>query len=279
MAFQNDQKEKRSIELNIANVELAFQNEEKEKISEELINLNKELHSFTYVASHDLQEPLRKIRLFTERIIVLEHMNLSDAGKDYFKRIQKAVVRMHQLIEDLLTFSKTNTAERILVRANLKIIVDEVKEELKETIEEKNALIEIKHMCHATIIVFQFKQLMHNLISNAVKFSVPGISPHIIIESSIIKGTEVEVQHENILPEKMYCHISVKDNGIGFEPEYSKLIFEIFHRLHSKELYKGTGIGLAICKKIVEHHGGKIWVESEPGKGSTFYFTINKNAA
>ncbi len=258
----------RTIELEIANKKLLHQNTEKEKIAVELISLNKELHSFTYVASHDLQEPLRKIKLFAERITASENEKLSDAGKDYFKRIQKAIDRMQQLIEDLLTFSKTSTADRKLVSTDLKIIIDEVKDELKEAIEEKNARIEIGQMCIADIIVFQFRQLMHNLISNAIKFSVPGIAPHIIINSRIVKGNEL--QNENLISQKMYCHISVTDNGIGFEPEYSKRIFEVFQKLHGKEEYKGTGIGLAIVKKIVENHNGIITATSNLSKGATF---------
>ncbi len=268
LVYQNSQKEKASAELSLANTALALQNEEKEKISVELVNLNKELHSFTYVASHDLQEPLRKIKLFTERITHLEQEKLSTDGKDYFKRIHKAVDRMQQLIDDLLAFSKTNTTERIFVRTNLKNIINEVKEELKETIEEKNVVIEIGQMCHAAIIVFQFRQLMYNLISNAIKFSVPGVAPHIIINSFIIKGTEI--RDENIIPEKMYCHISVKDNGIGFEQEFSRRIFEVFQRLHGKEQYNGTGIGLAIVKKIVENHNGIISATSNLSEGATF---------
>lgn len=268
LVYQNSEKEKRSAELGIANEQLAIQNEEKEKRSVELISLNKELHSFTYIASHDLQDPLRKIQLFTGRITDLEHDNLSEEGKDYFKRIKKAVDRMQQLIEDLLTFSRTSTADRKLISTNLKTIIDEVKEELKETIEEKKVLIEIGKMCHADIIVFQFRQLMHNLISNSIKFSVPGVQPHIIIDSHLIKGSEV--QNEYVVSQKMYCHISVKDNGIGFEPEHSIRIFEVFQRLHGKETYKGTGIGLAIVNKIVENHNGIINATSNLGEGATF---------
>jgi PAS domain S-box-containing protein len=268
LVYQNIEKEKKSAELGIANTALAFQNEEKEKISVELTNLNKELHSFTYIASHDLQEPLRKIKIFTERIMESEVEHLSDDGKNYFNRIQNSVDRMQQLIEDLLSFSRTGTGDRKLIYTDLKVIIDDVKEDLKDTIEEKNVLIEIGQMCHANIIVFQFRQLMYNLISNAIKFSVPGIAPHILINSRIIKGSEL--QNKNIIPKKMYCHISVKDNGIGFEPEYSTQIFEMFQRLHGKEEYKGTGIGLAIVKKIVENHNGIITATSNLGEGATF---------
>ncbi len=258
----------RTIELQIANKELLYQNTEKEKKSVELTSLNSELHSFTYVASHDLQEPLRKIKLFTERITNLEGEQLSDIGKDYFKRIQRSVDRMQQLIEDLLVFSRTGTGERIFIYTDLNVIVNEAKEELKETIEENNAWIEIVQMCHTKIIAFQFKQLMHNLISNAIKFSKPGVQPHIKITSQLVKGSKV--QNENIEPQKTYCHISVKDNGVGFEQEYSHRIFEVFQRLHGKEQYKGTGIGLAIVKKIVENHNGIITASSILGEGATF---------
>ncbi len=268
LAYQNDEKEKRSAELGIANIELAFQIEEKEKRAVELNNLNKELHSFTYVASHDLQEPLRKIKLFAERISDSEGERLSEDGKDYFRRINKSINRMQQLIEDLLAFSRTSTADRTLVSIDLKDIVEEVKEELKDTIEEKDVIVEYGEMCQANIIEFQFRQLIFNLISNAVKFSKKCIAPRIFISSQNIKGDGAA--NENLLPEKSYCHIQVKDNGIGFEQEHSRRIFEVFQRLHGKEEYKGTGIGLAIVKKIVENHDGFISAKGKVGQGAEF---------
>ena len=268
LAFQNEEKEKRASELIIANKELAFQNEEKEKRAAELVIANKELLAFTYVSSHDLQEPLRKIQTFATFILDLENKNLSDKGKDYFLRMQSAAARMQQLIEDLLSYSRINATERMFEKTNLQLIIDDVKAELKDTLEEKNATVEAAHLCAVNIIPFQFRQLMHNLISNALKFSKPGIAPHITIKSEIVKGSTLK--NNDLIPEKEYCHITVKDNGIGFEPEFKERIFEVFQKLHAKEEYAGTGIGLAIVKKILENHNGIITATSELKKGATF---------
>ena len=277
LVFQNHEKEKRAAELNIANLELAFQNEEKEKRAAELSIANKELEAFSYVSSHDLQEPLRKIQIFTTIILENENINLSENGKYNFQRIQYAVETMRQLIDDLLSFSRTNSAERKFEKTDLDIILAEIKSELKENIKEKHAIIESTGLGLCNIIVFQFRQLMYNLISNALKFSKPDVPPHIIIKSSIVKGNKLrnaclneKVEKEKFLLKKNYCHISIRDNGIGFEPRYSERIFEVFQRLHSKEKYAGTGIGLAIVKKIVENHNGIITATGKINKGATF---------
>ncbi len=272
LIYQNLEKEKRSAELGVANSELAFQNAEKEKRSNELLLANKELQSFTYVASHDLQEPLRKITFFAERIIESELQNLTDTGRDYFRRMQSAAVRMRQLIEDLLSFSRVNIIDREMVVTDLKSIVLEVEEELKESIENKHIVIDIHSTCEVRVIVFQFRQLMHNLIGNSIKFAQQDVTPNITINSHIAYGRELN--NEDLIPEDSYCHISLKDNGIGFEPEYSKRIFEVFQKLHSKETYKGTGIGLAIVKKIVDNHNGIITASGILGEGATFHIYL-----
>jgi len=292
LAFQNEEKEKRAAELIIANKELAYQNEEKEKRAAELIIANKELLAFTYISSHDLQEPLRKIQTFVTIILENENKNLSDKGKYNFERMQLAARRMQQLIDDLLAFSRINSTDHTFEKTDLNIIVEEVKNDLRDTIREKNASIEIGEMCPANIITFQFRQLMYNLISNALKFSKPDIPSHIIIKSSIVKGStlnniclatnnsidgEDKTEAEIFSPEKKYCHISVKDNGIGFEPHFGERIFGVFQKLHSKEIYAGTGIGLAIVKKIIENHHGIITATSELKKGATFDIYIPAN--
>ncbi|HTA61182.1 MAG TPA: ATP-binding protein [Bacteroidia bacterium] len=275
LIFQNEEKEKRAAELIIANKELAFQNEEKEKRAAELIIANKELLAFTYVSSHDLQEPLRKIQTFVTIILENENKNLSENGKYNFQRMQLAAGRMQQLIDDLLSFSRINTTELKFEKTDLNLIIEEVKTELKDTIQEKHAIIEIAEQCSANIIAFQFRQLMYNLISNALKFSQPNVPSHIIIRSRIEKGSTLN--NKKLSPDKNYCHITVKDNGIGFEPHFSERIFEVFQKLHSKEVYSGTGIGLAIVKKIVENHNGIIIATGELNKGATFdiYFPSN----
>ena len=268
LAFENEVKEKRASELVLANKELAFQNEEKEKRAAELIIANKELLAFTYVSSHDLQEPLRKIQSLSGRILELEGQALSDTSRHYFQRIMNSANRMRQLIFDLLAFSHLNTAQRKFENTDLNLIVEEVKNEFKDTMQEKRATIEVNKMCDAHIIPFQFRQLIQNLIGNSLKFSDPE-KPLLIKIRSII-STGRALNNEQLSPEKEYCHISVEDNGIGFDPQYRDQIFEVFQRLHSRDEYPGTGIGLAIVKKIVENHNGIITASGELGKGATF---------
>ena len=268
LAFQNDEKEKRASELIIANKELAFQNEEKEKRATELTAANKELDAFVYISSHDLQEPLRKIQIFGGRILEKEMAVLSETGKDYFNRMIDAANRMQTLIEDLLSFSRLNTAERKFEETDLSIIIEDVKLELKETINEKQAQIETEGLCMVKIIPFQFRQLMVNLLSNSLKFSNPNKTPIIRISSKIVKN--IPELDNSLLQKKDFCHISIIDNGIGFEPEYKNKIFEVFQRLHGKEVYSGTGIGLAIVKKIIENHEGFIYAKGVLGEGAQF---------
>ncbi len=260
------------VELYQKKHELLVENEERKKLAEELRIANKELLAFTYIASHDLQEPLRKIQTFVTIILEDENENLSDDGKYSFQRIQSSAKRMQQLIEDLLAFSRISTTDHKFEKTELSAIVDEVKTELKDAIHEKHATIESNELCPANIIPFQFRQLMYNLISNALKFSNPKVPPQIMIKSSIIKGSKLN--NEKLSPEKNYCHVIVKDNGIGFEPHFSERIFGVFQKLHGKDIYAGTGIGLAIVKKIVENHNGIIIATSELNKGATFNIYI-----
>jgi len=234
----------------------------------ELEKMNKELESFAYISSHDLQEPLRKIQTFATRIMEKEFGNLSDSGKDHFIRMQSSAQKMQTLIEDLLAYSRINTSQRVFETTDLNKIVDEVKEDLKEVIKDKKASIEVTGLGDVCIIPFQFRQLMHNLIVNSLKFSNPDNPPHIIIKSEITEGENLN--NPTLAPETKYCHISVMDNGIGFEKQYKEKIFEVFQRLHAKNEYDGTGIGLSIVKKIVESHGGIITADGEPHKGAVF---------
>lgn len=268
LAFQNEEKEKRAAELIIANKELAFQNEEKEKRAAELVIANKELMAFTYISSHDLQEPLRKIQTFVNIILANENDNLSENGKYNFSRMQLAAARMQLLIEDLLAFSRISTTDHKFEKTELKTIIDDIIADLRDTIQEKTATVEVVDLCSADIIPFQFRQLMYNLISNALKFSRPDIPAHIIITSKIVTGDKL--LNSKLSPDKTYCHITLQDNGIGFEPEFSERIFEVFQKLHSKEVYAGTGIGLAIVKKILDNHNGVITATGELNKGASF---------
>ncbi|HEV8513272.1 MAG TPA: CheR family methyltransferase, partial [Cyclobacteriaceae bacterium] len=257
--------EQRTRELEKVNESLAEKNIELEK-------MNAELESFAYVSSHDLQEPLRKIQTFALRILETETQNLSEKGKDYFNRMQNASERMKKLIEDLLAFSRLSADDRKFETIDLSKIVTEVKIELREIIEEKNATIEAVNLGPVHVIPFQFRQLMYNLINNSLKFSNPKLPPLIVIKSVITEGAKLD--GDKFLPEKSYCHISVTDNGIGFDQQYKDRIFEVFQKLHGKHEYAGTGIGLAIVKKVVENHNGIITVASKLNKGATFNIYI-----
>lgn len=243
-----------------------------ENKNRELVQSNAELASFAYIASHDLQEPLRKIQTFASRIVEIDFDNLSEGGREHLGRMQNSAKRMQTLIDDLLTYSRTNTVERDFINTDLNLLIEEVKTDLKEELQQKNATIEAAGMCRAVVIPFQFRQLFYNLISNSLKFSSPQNQPYIRIKSQIVKGEKL--QEERLFQEKDYCHIHIADNGIGFEQQYSEKIFELFQRLHGKAQYNGTGIGLAIVKKIVENHRGIITAKSEINKGATFNIYI-----
>ncbi|MBO3099695.1 CHASE3 domain-containing protein [Gelidibacter pelagius] len=234
----------------------------------ELERNNKELASFNYVASHDLQEPLRKIQTFISRLEDKEQANLSDNGKVYIGRIKSSSARMRSLIDDLLQFSRTNKSEEAFEDSNINILLETAKHDLAEIISDKRARISSDSIPSMKVIPFQIKQLFLNLISNSLKYSRENVAPVITISYS--------QTHIDDLPKVKYSKhnryhtISVKDNGIGFEQEYAEQIFTLFSRLHNKNEYSGTGIGLSICKKIVDNHHGYITAESKPNQGSTF---------
>lgn len=241
---------------------------ELEQKNKELELMNKELQSFAYISSHDLQEPLRKIQTFATQIIERESDNLSDSGKDKFMRMQNAAHRMQTLINDLLAYSRTNIQERIFEKANINAIIEEVKGDLKEELDLKKGVIENNVIGEVEVIPFQFRQLIYNLVSNSIRFSRPNVPLHIKISGKIDKGDTSN--NSKLSAEKDYYHISISDNGIGFEQQYVNKIFEVFQRLHGRSEYAGTGIGLAIVKKIVENHHGIITATGEQNKGATF---------
>lgn len=236
--------------------------------NQELLNRNNELASFAYIASHDLQEPLRKIQIFTARLVEKDSNILSEKGLEYFTRIQAAAKRMQALINDLLTYSRTNILERKFELIELNSVIDEVKIDLQEQIDQKNAIIDSNCVSKIKVIPFQINQLILNLLSNSLKFSSPDRASHIVISCKIEKGIDTGIA--NLTGDKEYCHLSIADNGIGFESQYSEKIFEVFQRLHTRSEYSGTGIGLAIVKKIVENHNGIISAKGVPDKGAVF---------
>jgi len=234
----------------------------------ELVRTNAELASFTFVASHDLQEPLRKIQGFSNRILDKEYKNFSPATQDYFQRITNASKRMQNLITSLLNYSRTNTAEIVYTPTDLNVILEEVKNNLSELFEEHYEILKTSSLPVLDVIPYQFSQLLFNILTNSIKYKKENVDPVIKISASIAKANEL--QNEEASLHSAYWKITIADNGIGFEPQYGEKIFELFQRLHGRYEYEGTGIGLAICKKIVQNHHGFINAWAEPGIGSVF---------
>ncbi|WP_417370437.1 CHASE3 domain-containing protein [Gelidibacter japonicus] len=234
----------------------------------ELERNNKELASFNYVASHDLQEPLRKIQTFISRLEDKEKANLSDNGKLYITRIKSSSARMRSLIDDLLQFSRTNKSEEAFEDSNINILLETAKHDLAEIISDKRARISSDSIPSMKVIPFQIKQLFLNLISNSLKYSRENVAPVITISYSQTQASDLP--KIKFSKHDLYHTISIKDNGIGFDQEYAEKIFILFNRLHNKNEYSGTGIGLSICKKIVENHNGYITAEGKLDQGSVF---------
>ena len=244
----------------------------KDKILEEklfdLERSNNELSAFNHVASHDLQEPLRKIQTFISRIIEKDFSILPEKTKEYFSRIQIAAGRMQKLIDDLLLYSRANKVDTVVEPTDLNVVLENSKQEFAQIIEEKNAIIQSSELPTLNVIPFQIQQLFNNLIGNSLKYSKPIIAPVITIKSKIVLGKEIP--NTLVDAEKKFYKITIADNGIGFEQEYADKIFTLFHRLHQDQQYSGTGIGLTICKKIVENHKGFITAQGIPNAGSVF---------
>ena len=257
---------------------ITFQDELERKI-EELKRSNSELEQFAYVASHDMQEPLRKIRAFSDMLLIRQRAVLNEDGKSTLQKIAKSSERLQNLINDLLAFSRlVNKNAQNVETVSLDILLSDVLKDLSMLTIEKNAIIEYDHLPTISGVSFQLHQLLLNLISNALKFSKNGIAPHITIRYRLLLGSKI-FNIPEVKPFLTYHEITISDNGIGFEQEYADKIFMIFQRLHAKSQFEGTGIGLAVCKRVVTNHNGYIKAESVSGHGATFtiYLPNNRN--
>jgi signal transduction histidine kinase len=246
----------RTAELNDANTELQ--------------RSNRELQDFAFVASHDLQEPLRKIQAFGDRLKTKHGSQLNEEAQDYLRRMQGAAGRMHRLINDLLTFSRVTTKAQPFEPTDLEAAARDALSDLEVRLQETGGSVEIKDLPTIDADPLQMRQLFQNLVGNALKFHRPGVPPVIKIAGEVLKDNE---NGRSDAAEDMF-RLSVEDNGIGFEEKYLDRIFTPFQRLHGRMEFEGTGIGLAVCRKIVERHGGRLTAKSAPGNGSTFIATL-----
>lgn len=237
-----------------------------------LEEMNKELQAFNYISSHDLQEPLRKIQIFTSLLIEKESDRLSEKGNEYLAKIEGASSRMRALITDLLAYSRSTFAEKIFQKMTINEIVNRVKSNMEEEIEEKNATVELLSDCEIYVIPYQIEQLLYNLISNSIKFAKLGVMPWVKIYCD--GHCDSYYSESKLLKESRYAKITVRDNGIGFDNAYNEKIFELFQRLGNREIRLGTGIGLAIVKKIIENHAGFVIANSAIDQGTTFEIYI-----
>ncbi|MEA5572472.1 PAS domain-containing protein [Calothrix sp. UHCC 0171] len=231
---------------------------------QELARSNEELQQFAFIASHDLQEPLRKIQAFGDRLKVTCEGILPERANDYLERMLNAAQRMQALIDDLLTLSRVTTRAQPFIPINLRQITQEVLSDLEVRIQQSHGKIELGYLPTIKGDPLQIRQLLQNLIGNALKFHLPNKVPIVSIYSEMTTGEDSEE----------ICHLTVEDNGIGFDEKYCDRIFQVFQRLHGRSEYEGTGIGLAICRKIVERHQGSITVQSQPGQGTKFIVTL-----
>ena len=241
------------------------QSEEKlRQFAARLEQSNRELQDFAYVASHDLQEPLRKIVVFGGRLKDKYGETLAAEPRDYVERMQKAATRMQSLINDLLTFSRLTTRATPPAPVNLSQVAHEVLEDLESRVEQAKGHVEIGELPVIDAESLQMRQLFQNLIGNALKFQLPGVPP-------VVKVTARKFTGED---SRELCEIRVSDNGIGFDEKYLDRIFNVFQRLHSRSEYEGTGMGLAIVRKIAQHHGGSVTAQSQPGHGAAIIVTL-----
>ncbi len=239
-----------------------------ERVNETLTVRNRELQEFAHVASHDLQEPLRKIRSFANLLTSEFESRLDADGAFYLDRIEDAARRMSRLISDLLTFSRITARPTGFGKVNLNAVMDQVLSDLALQISEVNGTVEVGELPTLESDETHMRRLMQNLVSNALKFHRRDVPPHVEIHASMEESSGADSR------DRPRCRIQVKDNGIGFDEKFVDRIFTPFQRLHGRSAFDGAGMGLAICRRIVEHHGGRISAASVPGEGASFMISI-----
>ena len=255
--------ELKSVNANLQ-IEIVERRESERKLSQTADSLkisNRALQDFAYVASHDLQEPLRKIQTFGDRLQVKYAEELGERGRDYLQRMQNAAERMQSLIRDLLTYSRITTKIQPFIATDLNIVVKEVLSDLETRIEQTQGQVYLEQLPTIEADPLQMRQLFQNLIGNALKFHQPDLAPVITVANTSYDSEST-------------VRLIVKDNGIGFDEKYLDRIFTPFQRLHGRSEYEGTGMGLAICRKIIERHGGQLTAESSVGRGTTFVIVL-----
>jgi signal transduction histidine kinase len=269
----------RTTEIHLANVQLRQEITERNRTEEtlqtfatQLQRSNRELQDFAYTASHDLQEPLRKILTFGDRLKAKCGETLGEQGRDYLERMQNAAQRMQTLINDLLAFSRVTTKAQPFVSVDLAQVASEVVTDLEVRIEQTGGQVDIDKLPTIEADPLQMRQLFQNLISNALKFHQQGVAPIVTVQGHLLQNEDWHLTGN--APVRTLCKITVADNGIGFDEKYLDRIFNVFQRLHSRSAYEGAGVGLAVCRKIVERHSGSITARSTPGQGTTFIITL-----
>jgi PAS domain S-box-containing protein len=249
----------------------------------ELARSNAELEQFAFVASHDLQEPLRKIQAFGDRLKTKCDGNIGPDARDYLDRMQSAAARMRRLIDDLLTFSRVIRSAEPFVPVDLAAVTREVLGDLELRLEKSGAKVEVGELPVLEADPMQMRQLLLNVIGNSLKFQRPGSVPVVKIQSRIIDADSAvrapaakpgSTDADGVPTLGQLCELSIQDNGIGFEEKYTEKIFAVFQRLHGRTEYEGTGVGLAVCRRIAERHHGTIVGRSKPGEGATFIITL-----
>ena len=257
------------------NTEVREANDELTTFADRLERSNQELQDFASVAAHDLQEPLRKVQAFGDRLKSKYSDAVGDQGIEYLNRMQDASGRMAILINDLLTFSRVTTKAEPFVPTDLAQIAQEVISDLEVRIEELGGRVELGNLPAIEADPLQMRQLLQNLVGNGLKFHREEEAPVVKVHGQLLNGREPHAAGNSLGGE--LCQITVEDNGIGFDEKYLDRIFTIFQRLHSRSEYQGTGVGLAVCRKIVERHSGTITATSTPGQGAKFLVTLPAN--